>query len=68
MPGMSGKELADRLAKSQPEIRVLFMSGYPESVIAHKGILDPGIVYIQKPFSPDALAARVRDMFKPRHP
>jgi hypothetical protein len=38
--------------------------GYPESVIAHKGVLDPGIDYIQKPFSPDALAARVRVMFK----
>jgi DNA-binding response OmpR family regulator len=48
-----------------PEIRVLYMSGYPESMIAHKGILDPGIDYIQKPFSPDALAARIRLMFKP---
>ncbi|MGO8835924.1 MAG: ATP-binding protein [Limisphaerales bacterium] len=66
MPGMDGKELAARVAKLQPEIRVLYMSGYPESVIAHKGILDPGIDYIQKPFSPDALAARVRDMLKPK--
>ncbi|MGB7747175.1 MAG: ATP-binding protein [Verrucomicrobiia bacterium] len=65
MPGMDGKELAARLAKLQPEIRVLYMSGYPESVIAHKGILDPGIEYIQKPFTPDVLAARVRLMFKP---
>ena len=65
MPGMDGKELAARLAKLQPEIRVLYMSGYPESVIAHKGILDPGIDYIQKPFTPDVLAARVRLMFKP---
>ncbi len=65
MPGMDGKELATRLAKLQPEIRVLYMSGYPESVIAHKGILDPGVDYIQKPFTPDALAARVRDMLKP---
>ncbi len=65
MPGMDGKELAARLAKLQPEIRVLYMSGYPESVIAHKGILDAGIDYIQKPFTPDALAARVRDTLKP---
>jgi len=65
MPGMDGKELATRLAKLQPEIRVLYMSGYPETVIAHKGILDPGIDYIQKPFNPDALATRVRDMLKP---
>jgi signal transduction histidine kinase len=64
MPGMDGKELAARLAKLQPEIRVLYMSGYPESVIAHKGVLDPGIDYIQKPFTPDALAARVRDVLK----
>jgi signal transduction histidine kinase/CheY-like chemotaxis protein len=65
MPGMDGKELATRLARLQPEIRVLYMSGYPESVIAHKGILDSGIDYIQKPFSPDDLAARVRDMLRP---
>ena len=65
MPGMDGKELAARMAKLQPEIRVLYMSGYPESVIAHKGILDTGIDYIQKPFTPDALAAHVRVMFKP---
>ena len=65
MPGMDGRELAARMAKLQPEIRVLYMSGYPESVIAHKGVLDPGIDYIQKPFTPDALAARVRVMFKP---
>jgi signal transduction histidine kinase/CheY-like chemotaxis protein len=64
MPGMDGKELAARLAKLQPDIRVLYMSGYPESAIAHKGILDPGIEYIQKPFTPDALAARIRDMLK----
>jgi signal transduction histidine kinase len=62
MPGSSGKILAEQLASLRPGIRVLFMSGYTENVIAHKGILDPGIEYIPKPFSPAALATRIREL------
>jgi len=62
MPGMSGKELADKLCDSRPTVQVLFMSGYTDNAIVHHGVLDPGIAYIQKPFTPRMLAAKVRKL------
>ncbi|OGP73222.1 MAG: hypothetical protein A2V86_13375 [Deltaproteobacteria bacterium RBG_16_49_23] len=62
MPGMSGKELADRLKLSMPDIKVLFISGYTDNAIVHHGVLDKGINFIQKPFSPDSLARKVREV------
>ena len=60
MPGMGGRELAVRLLASRPGLRVLFMSGYAEHEIAHRGALAPGTHFIEKPLSPETLAVKVR--------
>jgi two-component system cell cycle sensor histidine kinase/response regulator CckA len=62
MPRMSGRELAQRLAPRRPGLKVLFMSGYTEEAVAKHGILDPGTEFLEKPFSPDVLARRIRDL------
>jgi two-component system cell cycle sensor histidine kinase/response regulator CckA len=62
MPEMSGPELADRLAQLRPETKVLFMSGYTDDTIVHQGVLDEGTPFIQKPFAPDDLARKVKEM------
>lgn len=62
MPGMNGKDLNEKLKAWNPELKCLFMSGYTENVIAHQGILDDGIHFLQKPFSVKALAEKVREV------
>jgi PAS domain S-box-containing protein len=64
MPGMSGCELADRLAQRYPKAKVLYMSGHTDDTIARHGILDPGVAFLQKPFAPSALARRVREVLE----
>lgn len=64
MPGMDGRVLAKRLA-ARRTIKVLFMSGYTENAIAHRGVLDAGVNYIQKPFTPESLAEKVRAVLGP---
>lgn len=61
MPEMSGRDLAERLNTVHPKMTVLFMSGYTANVIAHRGILDPGVRFIEKPFSISDVAAKVRE-------
>ncbi len=60
MPGMNGKALFQKLAKAYPGLKVLYMSGYSDDVIAHRGILEQGAHLLQKPFTVKNLAARVR--------
>jgi PAS domain S-box-containing protein len=60
MPGMNGRELAERLTQLHPEMRVLFTSGYTENIIAQHGILEPGIEFLSKPYTLEVLAHKVR--------
>jgi CheY-like chemotaxis protein len=61
MPEMSGRQVFESVAARRPGIKVLYMSGYTEDVIAHHGILDAGIHFIQKPFSGQKLSVKVRE-------
>ena len=61
MPEMNGRDLAEQLKARYPNLRVLFMSGYTANVIAHRGILDEGVHFIQKPFNRADLARKVRE-------
>ncbi|SPF51261.1 Histidine kinase,Response regulator receiver domain protein,histidine kinase,GAF domain-containing protein (fragment) [Syntrophobacter sp. SbD1] len=62
MPGMNGRELAKQLSAIRPNLKYLYMSGHTADVIAHHGILDEGLDFIQKPFGSDDLAAKVRQV------
>ncbi len=62
MPRMSGRELADHIGRLKPALPVLFMSGYTNDEIIRRGLLSPGAPYLQKPFSPEALASKVRQV------
>jgi PAS domain S-box-containing protein len=66
MPQMNGRELAERLAAVRPGVAVLFMSGYTDDEIIRRGLLDPDMAFLQKPFTAHALARAVRDMLDGR--
>lgn len=61
MPEMNGKDLARNLSSVCPRLRYLFMSGYTADVIAAKGVVEEGTNFIQKPFTKEGLAAKVRE-------
>jgi signal transduction histidine kinase/CheY-like chemotaxis protein len=62
LPRMDGRSLYQRLAKTRPEMKVVFMSGYAEDAIVHHGVLDPGLHFLQKPFTINVLVAKVREV------
>ncbi|MGA7806962.1 response regulator, partial [Bradyrhizobium sp.] len=66
MPGMNGRELASALQGRQPELKVLFMTGYSRNAIVHQGRLDPGVSMLQKPLTQAMLAAKIRDLLDQR--
>jgi CheY-like chemotaxis protein len=64
MPGMSGRELAERLAPVRPGMKVLYMSGHTDDAIFHHGVTQAGTGFLQKPFTPDALERRIRELLE----
>jgi two-component system, cell cycle sensor histidine kinase and response regulator CckA len=68
MPGMTGRELADRLVGQQAGLRVLYMSGYTDSAIADQGVLEPGTYLLHKPFTEEALIQKVREVLDAEAP
>jgi CheY-like chemotaxis protein len=66
MPGMNGRELANRLKNDFPTVRCLYMSGYTTDVIVRHGVLEEGVHFIQRPFSTETLADKVRQVLEER--
>jgi CheY-like chemotaxis protein len=66
MPGMNGRELADRMLRQRPALKVLYISGYTADVLAPQGVLDPGVAYMAKPFSPRELSCKIREVLGKR--
>jgi DNA-binding NtrC family response regulator len=62
MPGMNGKELKERIEVKYPAIKVLFMSGYTADIVAHRGVLEEGVEFLQKPFTPVMFLRKVREV------
>jgi PAS domain S-box-containing protein len=62
MPRMSGRQLAERLRTVRPSMKVLFMSGYTDTAIVNRGVLDPSIAFLQKPLTPETLTQKIREV------
>jgi len=68
MPGMSGREVALLLAPTHPTMKVLYLSGYTDESVVRHGILEPGVAFLQKPFTAETLARKVREVLDSDHP
>jgi DNA-binding response OmpR family regulator len=66
MPGMSGRQVAEKLREVCGDFKVLYMSGYTDDAISLHGILEEGLEYIQKPFTLESLARKVREVLDKR--
>lgn len=68
LPQMSGKALAEQLQAIRPEIRILYSSGYTDNTIVHHGVLEASVAFLQKPYTPAALARKVREVLDAEKP
>jgi len=68
MPGLSGRQLAAQLTELRPRLRVLYMSGYTDDAVVNHGMLEPGIQYLQKPFTREGLARKVHEVLRGNRP
>ena len=64
MPGMSGKDLSEKILKIIPKIKIIFMSGYTDDAIVKHGVLEEGINFIQKPFTPHQLIKIIKEVLQ----
>jgi len=64
MPGASGPELTRKLMEQRPALRVIYMSGYTEEAIAQHGVIKPGVAFLNKPFTSDALGEKIREVLE----
>ena len=62
LPGINGRQVAELLTAARPKIRVLYLSGYTDYAIVHHGVLEPGVAFLQKPFTPAVLGRKLREV------
>ena len=68
LPGASGRAIARLVVADRPSVRVLYMSGYMENAVDQHGVLEPGLAFIQKPFSGEALVRKIREVVDAERP